>query len=163
MGNIVFIGLYGSEKSRLGKELSSQLKWSFYDTDAMIEKREGRKLREICELYGENYYLKREEEILKEVTQLENAVIAMGDASPLGPQSLEKLREKGTVVYIKAPLEGIDSKDIRCLGRYGAELKMTLNSLDRIYHQGADVVIESHETPSALETLRRMNLFNEDR
>jgi len=159
VGNIVLIGFHGSEKTSIGKEISERLKWAFYDTDAIIEKREGKKLQEICELYGENYYLKREEEIMAEVTQLEDAIIAMGDASPLDLKHFEKLREKGTVVYLKAPLEGLDPGGLRCARRYGSELMMSLSSLDEIYHEEADVVIEPPGVDFTLETLKKMAVF----
>jgi RNase P/RNase MRP subunit POP5 len=71
----------------------------------------------------------------------------------------EKLREKGTVVYLKAPLEGLDPGGLRCARRYGSELMMSLSSLDEIYHEEADVVIEPPGVDFTLETLKKMAVF----
>ena len=50
---ILLCGFMGCGKTSVGQALSFRLKWEFLDTDAMIEKREGRKIPEIfCPGWG---------------------------------------------------------------------------------------------------------------
>ncbi len=65
LGNIVLIGMPLSGKSTLGKELSKILKYGFIDTDIFIEKVESKSINEIFAIYGEEYFRKRELEIIK--------------------------------------------------------------------------------------------------
>ena len=44
---ILLCGFMGCGKTSVGQALSFRLKWEFLDTDAMIEKRQGRKIPEI--------------------------------------------------------------------------------------------------------------------
>ena len=50
---ILLCGFMGCGKTSVGQALSFRLKWEFLDTDAMIEKREGRKIPEIFAQDGE--------------------------------------------------------------------------------------------------------------
>jgi len=45
--NIVLIGLRGTGKTVCGKLLSRRLRWSFVDTDEVIQERSGMNIREI--------------------------------------------------------------------------------------------------------------------
>ena len=53
---ICIIGMPGSGKSTIGKQLSEKLKYSFFDTDEEIEKQEKIKIKDIFSKKGENYF-----------------------------------------------------------------------------------------------------------
>lgn len=48
-------GFMGCGKTSVGQALSFRLRWEFLDTDAMIEKREGRKIPEILPRMGKRH------------------------------------------------------------------------------------------------------------
>ena len=50
---ICLIGMPGSGKSTIGKQLSDKLKYSFFDTDEEIEKKEKTKIKDIFLKKGE--------------------------------------------------------------------------------------------------------------
>jgi len=75
---VFLVGPMGTGKSTTGKNLSGKLDYDFYDTDKLIEKAEGRKIKDIFEQDGEDYFRQKESEALNETKALQNAVIATG-------------------------------------------------------------------------------------
>ena len=78
--NLVLIGMMGSGKTTIGKEISkSSLK--FKDTDLLIENQEKMKIREIFEQKGEVFFRSIEEKIVLKTLKSSNQVIALGGGS----------------------------------------------------------------------------------
>ena len=59
--NICIIGLMGSGKSIIGKDLSKNLNFKFYDTDKVIELKTKKSINEIFKEQGELYFRSIEE------------------------------------------------------------------------------------------------------
>ena len=53
--NLVLIGMMGSGKSTIGKEISKKSSLKFKDTDQLIESHEKMKIREIFDQKGEDF------------------------------------------------------------------------------------------------------------
>jgi len=80
---IFLIGYMGSGKSRIGKELSNSISYSFYDLDKVIEKNEGLTINQIFEQKNEMYFRSIEREYLIETINIdENKVISLGGGTP---------------------------------------------------------------------------------
>ena len=75
---VFLVGPMGTGKSTTGRNLSEKLNYDFYDTDKLIEKAEGRKIKDIFEQDGEDYFRQKESKALSETKTLEKAVIATG-------------------------------------------------------------------------------------
>ena len=69
------IGLPGSGKSTIGRELAHELKYKFIDTDKLIEGKYG-SISNIFKEHGEAYFRDVESEILKSLMCLDNVVIS---------------------------------------------------------------------------------------
>ena len=54
------------------------MNYDFYDTDKLVEKAEGRKIKDIFKQNGEDYFRQKESKALSETKTLQNAVIATG-------------------------------------------------------------------------------------
>ena len=79
--NICIIGLMGSGKSMIGKDLSKYLNLNFYDTDKEIELKTKKKINEIFEEEGESYFRDIEEKVCIEILTNDNCVISLGGGS----------------------------------------------------------------------------------
>ena len=88
-GNIVFLGMMGSGKSSLGYLTSKKLDLNFYDTDDVIEKKEGMKISKIFKIKGENFFRKIEEKITLEILKKNNSVIALGGGAFLNKRIMD--------------------------------------------------------------------------
>lgn len=77
--HVVLVGLMGSGKSTVGRSLAERLGRELLDTDALVEARAGRSIREIFAVDGEQAFRDLEGELLVEVLARPTpAVIATG-------------------------------------------------------------------------------------
>jgi shikimate kinase len=100
--NIYLIGLMGAGKSTVGRMLAKRLGKTFFDSDHEIEKRCGVKIPTIFEMEGEEGFRKRESAVIKDLTQLQDIVLATGGGSVLLSENRTYLHENGYVVYLRA-------------------------------------------------------------
>lgn len=103
--NIFLIGLMGAGKTTLGKQLAQCLNLPFYDSDHLICERTGVSVPTIFELEGEEGFRLREEAVIDELTARQGIVLATGGGAPMRETNREKLRSRGTVVYLHAEPE----------------------------------------------------------
>ena len=84
MKNVIFmIGLMGSGKTTVGTILAQKMGAAFLDTDALIEEREGMKISEIFEKFGESYFGDLETALLEELSR-NRRVIRVGRMDEVG-------------------------------------------------------------------------------
>lgn len=143
--NIVLIGMPGSGKSTLGVLLAKMIGYEFLDSDLLIQSRENKKLYEIIEAGGLEYFDKVENEVNASI-ECENTVIATGGSVVYGKEAMEHLKKIGTVVYLNVPLAEIE-KRIDNLATRGISMKegQTLKDLydERtvLYKKYADITV----------------------
>lgn len=100
MGNIALIGMPGAGKSTVGVVLAKVLGMNFIDSDLLIQKQEGKLLKDIIEKEGLQGYLAIENQVNRDIS-VDNTVIATGGSVVYCPEAMEHLREIAKVVYIK--------------------------------------------------------------
>lgn len=106
--NIVLIGFMGSGKSTMGIRLSYRMRRSVIDTDKLIERKQGKTIREIFAEEGEEYFRQLETEMLREqIDKLQYHIISVGGGTPVREENQKLLQELGTVFYLKASPESI--------------------------------------------------------
>ncbi len=149
--NITLIGMPGAGKSTVGVLLAKVLGYDFVDPDLLIQKSEGKLLREIIAEKGDEGFLKIENDI-NVALEVENAVIAPGGSVIYEPEAMAHLREIGKVVYLRLSYETVEKRVANAQKR-GVVLKegQTLRNLYEergpLYEKYADVVIDA-ELPS---------------
>jgi shikimate kinase len=98
---IFLIGARGAGKSAVAQHLATKLGWRWLDADAVLEERFGLSIREIFAAEGEAGFRIKEAQILQELCQHEQTVIATGGGVVLRPDNRDCLG-RGTVVWLKA-------------------------------------------------------------
>ena len=79
---IVLVGLSGSGKSTVGRELSERLGWTLIDTDDVIEERAGQTPAELITADGERKFRDLESAVIEEVVKRTPSVIATTKDTP---------------------------------------------------------------------------------
>ena len=102
---IALVGMPGSGKSTVGRQLARQLGLPFVDTDTEIERRIGMPVRAYFETHGEPAFRDREQEVVDEVTRLADAVIATGGGAVLREANREALHGRCRVFYLRSTPE----------------------------------------------------------
>lgn len=99
---VSLIGLPGSGKSSVGRQLARRLQLSFFDSDRVIEQQLGCSIRDYFEREGEDAFREIEESIIEQLTQNQNAVLATGGGVVLRPTNRERLHERCHVAYLNS-------------------------------------------------------------
>lgn len=103
MKRIVLIGFMGAGKTTIGRRLAKALSCEMIDTDEWIERKQGRKIKEIFEKDGENAFRDMETALLKELAESkEMFVLSVGGGMPVREENRRLLQKIGKVVYLKA-------------------------------------------------------------
>ena len=156
---IVLIGMMGSGKSTIGKILSKILKLNFIDTDILIEKKCGLKIKKIFDKYGEKYFREKEEKIVLNVLLNDKTpcVLALGGGAFLN-KKLQKIILKKTIsVWLDADLELIykrckkSNKRPLLYENNNEKLKKIIKNLLKIrnpIYSKAEFVVKTNEEPS---------------
>jgi shikimate kinase len=101
-GNIYLVGLMGAGKTSVGRFLAKRLGKTFYDCDHEIEKRTGVKIPVIFDIEGEPGFRARESAVLRELTALDDIVLATGGGAVINADNRRQLAASGKVVYLRA-------------------------------------------------------------
>lgn len=106
MKNIILIGMSGTGKTTVGKNLSSKLGMEFLDTDIFIEQMEKNKIEDIFSLYGEEYFRRLESCAIDKLYEKENIIISTGGGMILSDKFI-KLKEKGIAILLESSIDNI--------------------------------------------------------
>ena len=104
------VGYMASGKSTFGKELAKDKGLPFLDLDESVEFREGRSISVIFAKEGEEYFRKREREILHEIcNEADEFVLATGGGTPCFFDNMDYMNQAGTTVFLNtSPLVIVD-------------------------------------------------------
>lgn len=103
---IFLIGMPGSGKTTLGKEVAKRLDIAFVDLDSEIEKAEQRSISEIFSQKGEDYFRLLESRLLREwAASAVSFVMATGGGAPCFHKGIELINEYGVSVFLDCPVQ----------------------------------------------------------
>jgi shikimate kinase len=104
---ISLVGLPGSGKSTVGRQLARRLSLPFFDSDHVIEQRLGCSIRAFFEQEGEERFRDVEQSVLDALTRGEPCVLSTGGGSVLRPLNRAHLHDRGRVVYLRSTPEEV--------------------------------------------------------
>ena len=148
--SIILIGMMGAGKTTIGKSLANYLDKTFIDSDHEIQERTGVKIPVIFEIEGEAGFRKREADMLQELLRIDNIVLATGGGIILDKENRKLLRQKGTIVYLRATVNDLrhrtrHDKNRPLLQTTDLQAKLTelYDQRDPIYREIAHIIDES--------------------
>lgn len=144
--NIILTGMPGAGKSTVGVVLAKSKGYRFLDSDLLIQEKYDALLHELIAEYGQEGFLKIEEEVNASI-QTKRTVVATGGSVVYGAAAMEHFKEIGKVVYLRLSCGRIRER-LGDLNERGVVLKegQTLEDLyaERVplYEKYADVTID---------------------
>ena len=102
--NITLIGMPGVGKSTIGVILAKIIGYEFIDSDIVIQKQEGKLLKDIIAEVGSEGFLKIENRVHTDMN-VSHSIISPGGSICYCTEGLEHLRDISTVVYLKLDYE----------------------------------------------------------
>ena len=101
------VGLPGSGKSTVGRQLARRLGLPFTDSDHVIEQRIGCSIRSFFEREGEPAFRDLEQSVIDELLESVDGVIATGGGAVVREANRARLRSSAKVIYLRSTPEEI--------------------------------------------------------
>ena len=166
--NICIIGLMGSGKSVIGRDLSKYLNIKFYDTDKEIELKTNKNISSIFEEKGEAYFRYIEEKVCIKLLTKANCVISLGGGSIINKNVRNAIIKNSLSIYLQVKLNNLHKRlklsTKRPLLNNNFNKKEILKNLleDRKkYYEKADLIIDNdNEKFKALDKIKlKLNMY----
>ena len=148
MRNIILIGMAGCGKSTIGKILSEKLHKELMDTDEMIENAENRKIPEIIEKYGEDYFRVCENAAVNLAGKEKNVVIATGGGVVTRFENYQPLKQNGIIVFINRDADLLPTSN-RPLSQLRG-VKALYEKRMPLYRHFAHIEVDGNDTPTVV-------------
>ncbi len=104
---IALVGMPGSGKSTVGRQLARQLGLEFVDSDHVVEDRLGMPIRDWFAQHGEEAFRDVEQAVIDELTQAAGVLLATGGGAVLRPSNRNALHSRCHVFYLRSSPEDL--------------------------------------------------------
>lgn len=105
--NLALVGFMGTGKSSVGRLAAEYLRFTFLDTDELIENETGQTIAEIFAKQGEAAFRKYERDVVHALSARRQTVIAAGGGLMTDPSNVASLKAHALVVCLWASPETI--------------------------------------------------------
>jgi shikimate kinase len=159
--SVFLIGYRGCGKTTIGRKLADRLWHSFVDVDERIVERAGKSIKEIFEQDGEPAFRDLESAVLRDVSQLEEHVIALGGGTMQRQENHQLVARPGhKVIYLRCDPEVLLTRirsdhataaarpNLTALGGGLEEIKALLSVREPVYRSAMTGELDvTHLTP----------------
>lgn len=140
--NIVLIGMPSSGKTTVGTSLASLTGKTFIDSDECIKNIIGMPIADYFKEYGEEKFRNIESRVIKNLSEMQNAVLSTGGGVILRQENIDFLKQNGTVFFLDRPLDLLITTADRPLSSNKEDLKKRYNERYELYKASADICID---------------------
>jgi shikimate kinase len=98
--SLVLIGMMGTGKSTVGKEVAKKLKIEFIDTDTLIEKETNQTISEIFKKNGEKYFRDLEEQTFLKIKNDKEKIISLGGGAFINESIRKKILNEYLSIWL---------------------------------------------------------------
>jgi len=148
--NCFLVGLPGSGKSTIGRQLGRRLGLPSIDSDVVLEQRLGCSIRDFFEREGESAFRDIEAQVIEELTLEHRGVMATGGGSVLRAENRMNLKLRGTVIYLHSSPEEVfrrlrydQNRPLLQVEDPMARLRELYRVRDPLYRETAQFVVET--------------------
>ena len=160
---IALVGMMGAGKSSIGRRLAARMGVEFRDADSEIESAAGRPVTAIFAEYGEAAFRDCEARVITRLLDTPAHILATGGGAFMSHETRERLKQKATTVWLRAPADILFARVKRKGERPLLNTDNPRETLERILlereptYSLADLIIDSEDAPHA-ETVEKLVL-----
>ncbi len=151
MKNIVLIGMPGSGKTSIGRELAKRLGREFVDTDELFKEKNNISAGEMIEKSGVDAFREAESEILSDVCKKSGLVIATGGGVVTVEKNYDLMHQNGNIVFVDRELSELCCDGRPLSARHGVE-KLYGERIDN-YNLWSDLKVRVHGIEETAEDI----------
>lgn len=147
---IALVGMPGSGKSSVGRQLARRLGWAFADADTEVEHQVGGAIRAYFEQHGEAAFRDIEQTVLARLLERDRLILATGGGAVLREANRRLLASRAEVVYLRSTPEELmrrlrhdTHRPLLQVGDPMRKLRELYEQRDRLYRECARFVIET--------------------
>lgn len=144
--NVLIVGMPGSGKTTVGRELAGMLGREFFDSDELIVDKAGCSIEEIFASGGEEEFRRIEHDVLEELTKMSGKVISTGGGSVTRPENVDLMHQNSAVVWLRRNIDELPT-DGRPLSKANKLTEM-YRIREPMYRAAASVVIDNEFSPA---------------
>lgn len=159
--NIVLVGFMGSGKTTISKLIAEITGRELLDTDALIENKVQKKIKEIFKLYGEDFFRELEMSVIKEISDFQDKIISTGGGCLEWGDNLENLKKNSILFYLRTDFDvlfdRINDDSDRPLVRKLKAFKKTFRTLKKLfekrepfYKQANEIIVTKEKEPDTI-------------
>ncbi len=151
---IALVGMMGSGKSAVSKELAEKLKIEHFEADEIFEKENSILIKDFFKKYGENEFRKKETEILKQIFKKPEFILSCGGGVVLSAQNREILfKSEILTIYLCAKPQTIferikndKTRPLLLVSNPEEEIKNILAKREKLYELAKLKVVVDNKT-----------------
>jgi len=102
---IVLVGMMGSGKTSVGRELAEMLGVDFVDSDEEIVRASSYEIPELFARFGEAYFREKETQVLMRLLQGPPVVLSTGGGAFMNPVNRDNIARYGVAVWLEVAAE----------------------------------------------------------
>jgi len=145
--NITLIGMPGSGKTSIGREVARILEYDFVDIDQLVRKKAGLPLQDIIDTKGDEALVQLEEKVVLGLSIGDGIVISPGGSIVYSEKAMDRLKEKTIIIFLHTPLsrvkQQINNQDSRgIVGLKGRSFEKLFAERFPLYQKYADMSID---------------------
>ena len=158
MSTIVLVGVPGAGKTTVGKLLAKNMGRDFFDSDQVIESRAGKSVSDIFTQDGEPAFRKLEHDVIVELLDSNNVVLALGGGSLGNDETRAKVKEATTVWLVTGLAQAVDRVGMNrnrplLLGNVRGQLADLMTAREPLYKEVAAIAVDTSKLiPSEVVT-----------
>jgi shikimate kinase len=158
MSTIVLVGVPGAGKTTVGKLLAKDLGIDFFDSDQVIESRAGKSVSDIFTQDGEPAFRKLEHDVIVELLDSNNVVLALGGGSLGNEETRAKVKDATTVWLVAGLAQAVDRVGMNrnrplLLGNVRGQLADLMAAREPFYKEVAAIAVDTSKLiPSEVVT-----------
>jgi len=152
--NIVLIGYRACGKTAAGRALAEKLERPFLDTDALVQERAGKTIREIVAAGGWPAFRSAERACIREIARRDGTVISLGGGAVLDRRNVTDLKRRGLFIWLTADAatirrrleqapESADQRPPLAGGAASVEIESLLREREPVYRWLADGAVDT--------------------
>jgi shikimate kinase len=158
MAPIVLVGVPGAGKTTVGKLLAKNLGIDFFDSDQVIEARADKSVSDIFTQDGEPAFRKLEHDVIVELLDSDNVVLALGGGSLGNDETRAKVKDATTVWLVAGLAQAVDRVGMNrnrplLLGNVRGQLADLMAAREPFYKEVAAIAVDTSKLiPSEVVT-----------